>query len=164
MGIRPAVVGIAGAALILVAVLSLWPGVHEKTASNLAPEELALLKGREIVVYKSPLCGCCHQYEEYLRQHGMRVVSVAVDDPTPYKPDGLAPHYWSCHTAVVDGYFVEGHVPVEAIVKLLQESPDIAGIALPGMPSGSPGMPGEKNGQWTIYALRNGQALPFMYY
>src|SRR5690606_19855532 len=94
----------------------------------------------------------------------MTVVSMAAADPTPYKPEVLASRYWSCHTAVVDGYFVEGHVPVEAIVKLLQESADIAGIALPGMPSGSPGMPGEKNGLWTIYALTNGQALPFTSY
>jgi len=100
--------------------------------------------GAALILAAVPLCGCCREYEDYLRQHGMTVVSMAVADPTPYKPEGLASRYWSCHTAVVDGYFVEGHVPVEAIVKLRQECPDIAGIALPGMPSGSPGMPGER--------------------
>jgi len=121
------------------------------------------LAGRETVVYKSPFCGCCSEYEDYLRRHGLSVVSVVATDLTTYKPKGLAPEYWSCHTAVIGNYFfVEGHVPVKVIAKLLQESPDVSGVTLPGMPAGSPGMAGEKAGPWTIYALSDGKVIPFM--
>ena len=68
----------------------------------------------------------------------------------------------SCHTSFIDGYFVEGHIPIEAINKLLTERPDIDGIALPNMPAGSPGMPGYKQGEWIIYSIKDGQASEFM--
>ncbi len=68
----------------------------------------------------------------------------------------------SCHTAVIAGYFVEGHMPIEAIEKLLEEKPDIDGIALPGMPTGSPGMPGQQTEAFKIYALSAGTASEFM--
>ena len=61
----------------------------------------------------------------------------------------------SCHTAVIGDYFVEGHVPLEAVEKLLMEKPDVAGIAMPGMPSGSPGMPGTKRGDFIVYSVNN---------
>ncbi len=73
-------------------------------------------------------------------------------------PEGME----SCHTAIINGYFVEGHVPVAAIKKLLEEKPNIDGIALPGMPSGSPGMPGQKNEAFHIYALSDGKSSEFM--
>ena len=63
----------------------------------------------------------------------------------------------SCHTAIVGDYIVEGHIPIEIIDKLLNEKPDIDGIALPRMPSGSPGMPGPKRGEWIIYSIKDGQ-------
>ena len=68
----------------------------------------------------------------------------------------------SCHTAVIEGYFVEGHVPVEVIIKLLEEKPDIDGISLPGMPPGSPGMPGQQTEAFKIYALSDGTTSEFM--
>ena len=69
----------------------------------------------------------------------------------------------SCHTTVIGEYFVEGHVPVEAIEKLLAEKPDVAGIGMPGMPSGSPGMPGAKQGQFIIYSInKDGTINEFM--
>ncbi len=68
----------------------------------------------------------------------------------------------SCHTAVIEDYFVEGHMPVEAIIKLLEEKPDIDGISLPGMRSGSPGMPGQQAGAFKIYALSDGTTSEFM--
>ena len=61
----------------------------------------------------------------------------------------------SCHTTIVEGYVIEGHIPVEVINKLLKEKPDIKGIAMPGMPSGSPGMPGQKRGEWIIHAMHH---------
>ena len=119
------------------------------------------MAGREIVVYKSPFCVCCSEYEDYLRNHGMSVISVVATDLTTYKPYGLVPEDSSCHTAVIGNYFVEGHVPVEVIAKLLEESPDVSGVTLPGRPAGSPGTAGEKAGPWTIYALRDGRVIPF---
>jgi hypothetical protein len=68
----------------------------------------------------------------------------------------------SCHTAVIADYFVEGHIPIEAIEKLLEEKPGIDGIALPGMPTGSPGMPGQQTEAFKIYALSAGTASEFM--
>lgn len=157
----PAIIGIT---VILLAVFALWRPSDQPIASALTKEQLALLDGREIVVYKSPLCGCCSEWEEYLRQYGMNVRSVEVADSTTAKAQGLSPQYWSCHTAFVGDYFVEGHVPVEVIVKLLEEAPPISGITLPGMPSGSPGMDGAKTGPWTIYALQAGEIGQFISY
>ena len=68
---------------------------------------------------------------------------------------------WSCHTAVINGYVVEGHVPIEAIEDLLASAPEIDGIALAGMPAGSPGMPGEKAGSFDVLALSGGETSAF---
>lgn len=68
----------------------------------------------------------------------------------------------SCHTTVIGGYYIEGHVPVEAIKRLLEEKPQIDGIALPGMPAGSPGMSGSKEGPFVIYSISGGQTSEFM--
>lgn len=77
-----------------------------------------------------------------------------IDDTSAVKVEyGIPEELWSCHTTLVDGYYIEGHVPIDVVLKLLDELPDIDGIALPGMPSGSPGMDGEKDGPWVIYAV-----------
>ena len=105
-------------------------------------------------VYQSQTCGCCMNYGEYLRGLGLTVRSVEVDDLESIKGDfGVPESMWSCHTVRIGGYFLEGHVPVEAIRKLLEEQPDIEGIALPGMPAGSPGMGGIKTEPLTIYSV-----------
>lgn len=97
----------------------------------------------EVHVYKSPSCGCCTKWIDHLRAEGFRVRATDVPDVTPIKlenglPDGLA----ACHTAFVGGYLVEGHVPASDLRRLLDERPDVAGLAVPGMPIGSPGMEG----------------------
>ena len=99
----------------------------------------------EAVVYKSPWCGCCTGYSEALRRAGYEVREEKHEDMNPIKerfgvPAGMA----SCHTTVIDGYVVEGHVPLAAVERLLAERPKLHGIALPGMPTGVPGMPGER--------------------
>jgi len=96
-----------------------------------------------ITIYKSPTCGCCVKYAAYLKDQGYRVETIMVKDMDRIKKEHQIPsNLESCHTAIIDEYFVEGHVPVEAIEKLLQEKPDIDGISLPEMPAGTPGMPG----------------------
>ncbi len=94
-----------------------------------------------IEVVKSPHCGCCTHWIEYLRHEGFEVKVVDREDVSPFARQlGVPDDLRSCHTAVVEGYAVEGHVPAADIRRLLAERPDVAGIAVPGMPIGSPGM------------------------
>ena len=94
-----------------------------------------------VTVYKSPTCGCCAMWVEHLEREGFRVESRDRADMAAVKDSlGLPPDLSSCHTGVVDGYVVEGHVPAQYVRQLLDERPDALGIAVPGMPIGSPGM------------------------
>jgi len=113
--------------------------------------------GGEITLYKSMSCGCCGVFSDYLVGKGNLNVNVkVVDDVEPVKDEYNIPNQLrTCHTTILDGYFVEGHIPLEAINKLLEERPDIVGIALPGMPAGSPGMMGTKAGDWVIYGVNH---------
>ena len=111
------------------------------------------LAGPLITVYKTPSCGCCVKWVEYLRKEGFEVKVVNRDDLAPIKQrSGVPPAMSSCHTALVDGYVVEGHVPAQAIRKLLQERPDTRGLSVPGMPANSPGM-GEMDGRLKTFTL-----------
>lgn len=108
-----------------------------------ASELFALASAKEATVYKTPSCGCCKKWVEHLEKSGYKVTAHDVADVGPYKkrygvPDSLG----SCHTAIVtSGYIVEGHVPADVIDKLVAQAPkDIIGLAVPGMPAGSPGM------------------------
>jgi hypothetical protein len=94
-----------------------------------------------IDVVKSPFCGCCTQWVEYLRANGftVRVIETENLDPVAHR-HGVPDNLRSCHTATVEGYALEGHVPAEDIRRLLAERPQAAGLAVPGMPIGSPGM------------------------
>jgi hypothetical protein len=116
----------AGAALIGTASLSPAPGA---AAAD------------KIVVYKSPTCGCCEKWVDYLKANGFTVESHDVPDVTPMKQEFDVPRaLTSCHTAVIGRYVIEGHVPVADIRRLLLEHPAVVGLAAPGMPSASPGM------------------------
>ena len=112
-----------------------------------------------ISVYASPYCGCCGKWVDHLRAAGFTAEVTHVDDVAPMKrmagvPRALA----SCHTASVDGYVVEGHVPAPVIRSLLQERPQVRGIAVPGMPIGSPGMEGPSPEAYTVYSFTAGEA------
>lgn len=108
-------------------------------------------------LYKNPQCGCCEDYANYLRQNGFDVKVVATHDlPLIKKEQGVPERFEGCHTTLIDGYVVEGHVPVKSLNRLLTERPAIKGISLPGMPMGSPGMTGPKTVPLTIYAISNG--------
>ena len=94
-----------------------------------------------VTVYKSPTCGCCSKWVDHLQANGFEVKAVDMPDVQPMKQRfGVPEHLASCHTAVVDGYVIEGHVPASDVKRLLAERPDVAGLAVPGMPIGSPGM------------------------
>lgn len=95
----------------------------------------------EVTVYTTPTCGCCTKWAAYLEHNGFDVDIEFRDNLTPVKAEyGVGTLLETCHTAVVDGYVVEGHVPVDVIWQLLKERPEVTGIAVPGMPIGSPGM------------------------
>ena len=95
----------------------------------------------EITVYKSPTCGCCTEWVDHLKENGLEGESVDVRDLNRIKAMvGVSPELASCHTALVDGYVIEGHVPARDIKRLLTERPDVKGLTVPGMPHGSPGM------------------------
>jgi hypothetical protein len=120
------------------------------------------LATRVIDVYKSPTCSCCHEWEAYLRARGYTVNPIPTQDVSSIKQRYRLPAAtWSCHTALIGGYFVEGHVPLEAIEDLLEQRPAIDGIALPAMPAGSPGMPGLKAAAFEILAITDGAVSDF---
>ena len=94
-----------------------------------------------VTVYKTPTCGCCSLWSDYMAENGFRVENVDIDNLTAVKDSlGVPSDIGSCHTATVEGYVVEGHVPAEFVTRLLDEKPDALGLAVPGMPLGSPGM------------------------
>jgi len=115
-------------------------------------------------LYKNPQCSCCEGYAAYLRDNGFTVDVKPSNDLAQISAEaGVPAEMEGCHTMFVDGYVVDGHVPVGTIRKLLSERPKIAGITLPGMPMGSPGMVGEKAGSFTIYAVTKDGAAPTVY-
>jgi hypothetical protein len=115
-------------------------------------------------LYKDPQCSCCEGYAGYLRQNGFTVeVKPTFDLAEISRKAGVPQQLQGCHTMFLDGYVVDGHVPVNVIRKLLSERPAIAGITLPGMPTGSPGMTGQKTAPVTIYAVTKDGAAPQVY-
>lgn len=119
-------------------------------------EPLAVERAQQ---YNATGCSCCEAYAAYLRDNvDGTVAETSVDDTSRIKRQhGVPSSLQSCHTVVFDDYVVEGHVPVAAIEQLLEETPSIDGIALPGMPAGSPGMGGETQGTLTVRAFADGQ-------
>jgi hypothetical protein len=107
-----------------------------------------------VTLYKTPLCGCCEDYANYLRANGFEVTVVPTHElVTMSREAGIPDGFEGCHLAFIDDYVVSGHVPVTTIDRLLAERPDIEGVTLPGMPMGSPGMTGVKTEPFTIYAV-----------
>jgi len=141
-------------------------GVAAAAAAIVSPALLRAAAGTPMMVYKDPSCGCCHNWVEIMRTSGFDVsVKDTTDMPaikTRYK---VGRNLTSCHTALVGGYVVEGHAPADVIRKLLAEKPKVLGIAVPGMPVGSPGMEGGRKvaydvltfdaaGKTTVFAKR----------
>lgn len=107
-----------------------------------------------VTVYKSPTCGCCGKWVEHLGENGFEVETVDVNAMTSVKESlGVPQSMYSCHTAQVGGYVIEGHVPAADITRLLQQRPPIAGLAVPGMPIGSPGMEGPNPQAYDVIAF-----------
>lgn len=116
-----------------------------------------------IQVYKSPTCGCCTSWVEHIRDSGFQAEVIDVTDEALQQRKsklGVGPRLASCHTAIVNGYVVEGHVPAADIKRMMSEKPAIIGIAAPGMPVGSPGMevPGGRKDKYDVVAFSKGGA------
>ncbi len=108
----------------------------------------------EMHVFKTATCGCCSLWIDHMREAGFNVVAEDVMDIVAVKRmSGVDPDLHSCHTALIDGYVVEGHVPAGVVAQLLADRPDIAGIAVPGMPMGSPGMEGPNPQPYSVVAF-----------
>jgi len=123
-------------------------------------------------VWKSPTCGCCKDWVKYMEDNGFEVKTFEVSETakaTLRGKLGMAEKFGSCHTALIGGYVVEGHVPAQEIRKLLKERPRAVGLSVPGMPIGSPGMDGpEYGGRKDAYAVllvqRDGSSLVYQKY
>ena len=124
----------------------------------------AMAEPIQATLYKNPQCTCCEGYAAYLRNNGFTVDVKPTNDLTEIsRKAGVPENLQGCHTTFVDGYVVDGHVPVDVVKKLLKERPAIAGITLPGMPLGAPGMTGSKIGTFTIYAVSKDGTPPKVY-
>lgn len=99
-----------------------------------------------ITMWKSPTCGCCKDWEIYLQKNGFNVKAIPEGNDQIRKKLGMPVQYGSCHTALINGYVIEGHVPAKEIKRLLNEKPMALGLAVPAMPIGSPGMDGPEYG------------------
>ena len=124
--------------------------------------------GKEVDIYSSPFCGCCIKWGDYLQNNGYKVTHHKNDDFMAIKEKyKIAPQNQSCHTGVIEGYAVEGHVPLSAINWLLENKPkDVVGISTPGMPIGSPGMEqGNTKEEYPVVLLyKNGDSKTFAIY
>lgn len=133
-------------------------------SSDHAPEAVAGAQELPtVLVYKTPTCGCCVGWVEHLEAAGFTVDARDVTDIMTVKRDGgVPPQMSSCHTAIIDGYVVEGHVPADEVKRLLAERPEVAGIAVPGMPTGSPGMEGPNARPYQVLSFTHtGEAAVF---
>ncbi len=134
------------------------------TAAVRTSSTITAAKKPTITVYKDPACGCCKKWIEHLVKNGYRVDAKDTPNMTEIKRTlGVPERLTACHTAVVNGYLIEGHVPAADIDRLLEQKPGVAGLAVPGMPAGSPGMEGmgtqryqvltfDKNGKTKVFA------------
>jgi hypothetical protein len=128
-------------------------------AQPAAPMQMAASAGdaayeRVIQVYKTPTCGCCTAWVDHVKDAGFEVEVLDLPDLTAIKTQqGIPRELASCHTSVVGGYWVEGHVPADLIARLLRDKPAIRGISVPGMPMGSPGMEGPYREKYNVIAV-----------
>jgi hypothetical protein len=130
------------------------------------PRDLFAAAAPRMVIYKTPSCGCCAKWVDHIKAAGFTPVIKDLDDVSGIKKNqGVPETLWSCHTALVEGYAIEGHVPADLIKRLIAERPKLVGLAVPGMPQGSPGMETgrkdsydvvawEKGGKMRVYARR----------
>lgn len=121
---------------------------------------------KSITVYKSPTCGCCSKWVSHLEANGFKVKAIDQNDMTSVKSEAGVPlQMGSCHTAFIDGYVIEGHVPATDIKRLLEEQPAVTGLTVPGMPMGSPGMEGPRQDRYDVLTFtKTGETTVFSHH
>ena len=128
--------------------------IRRLIAAALALLSCGAVLAAEIAVYKSPTCGCCSKWVSHLEANGFSVKAYDVQNVNSYKDRyGVPVPLGACHTAVVEGYVIEGHVPAADIKRLLAERPKMKGLAVPGMPAGSPGMEGPHSETYEVLSF-----------
>lgn len=145
IGMAAVGVGIAAAVVLL--------ALREREAPASTPAPVVAAGGPAITVYKSPTCLCCANWVEHLRTNGFTVRTVDLTSAELMQlkaTHGVTADLAACHTGLIEGYVVEGHVPADDVARLLRERPPIAGVAVPGMPIGSPGMEGGRPEPYTV--------------
>ncbi|HRD74379.1 MAG: DUF411 domain-containing protein [Candidatus Accumulibacter sp.] len=124
----------------------------------------ALAGEKDVTLYKNPQCGCCEGYADYLRDNGFTVTTKPTHDLAEMsRQAGIPDEFQGCHLSFIDGYVVSGHVPIDTVEKLLTERPDIAGVTLPGMPLGSPGMSGVKEAPFEMLEITTSGTIGGVY-
>jgi hypothetical protein len=138
---KPTILISLGSAIALSIVLIVY---QDSSASTALAEGI-------VTVYKSPTCGCCTKWIDHLKTNGFKVKAINTNDMHSVKEKAGVQHgLGSCHTALVDGYVIEGHVPASDIKRLLEQRPSVIGLTVPGMPMGSPGMEGPRKDNYSV--------------
>lgn len=137
-------------------------GLAVLAVAGLSSRAMAQPSAKAITVHKDPSCGCCGGWVEHVRRAGYAVSVIDTSDLETVKRRLWIPSdLWACHTAVLGEYVIEGHVPAHAVDRLLAERPAVAGIAVPGMPVGSPGMEGEPMDIYDVVGFASGSRVRF---
>ena len=149
--------GFVGACIVGSLLLGSQPvDAHGDLKGDAAMPDTNSAAGPQMTVYRSASCGCCTQWGAHIASAGFRIDDHVTEDMDAVKQElGVSSQQASCHTADVEGYVIEGHVPASAIQRLLQERPNIRGLVVPGMPMGSPGMevPGVEAEPFEVLAI-----------
>lgn len=146
------------AATLIAASIVFWIFIFQNDSAKSAQHETYLNGEIKMTMYHSPGCQCCVKWAAYLEDNGIDVTIEQTNNLYDVKQEqGVPDQLSSCHTAVVEGYVVEGHVPVEDILRMLKERPDVIGISVPGMPQNSPGMdmPSDETYQSVLFDEEN---------
>jgi len=156
---KNSIIGIIGILIIAGIIFSFSGILNNNEKKNTIEKQITSLSiaDKTITLYKDPNCGCCEGYAKELRRNGFDVTIIKEPDMQSIKKKyGISSMIESCHTSVFkNGYIVEGHTPIEAVMKMLNEKPQISGIGMGGMPAGSAGMPGQKRGEFKVYTIED---------
>lgn len=148
----------AGIGIVGLLVGLVWFQVNQSTSTQVQASVVISLTGVPAMVYRTEGCSCCTSFAKELQDTGAQVTveTITATQMQEFKrANGIAPEQESCHTSIIDGYVVEGHVPFAAIAQLVENRPDILGVTLPGMPMGTPGMPGKQSEVHAVTTLEN---------
>ncbi|MDP1558434.1 MAG: DUF411 domain-containing protein [Nitrosomonas sp.] len=129
----------------------LFSSIFALTLFGIAPYAAATTT---VEVYKSPTCGCCDKWVDHMRDNGFAVITKDVGNKEIREKSGISSSLGSCHTALVNGYAIEGHVPAQDIKRFLRERPKAVGLAVPDMPHGTPGMEGARSDPYNVLLIK----------